>query len=152
MVSEHTILDRILFRARTWRAVVADGVPRLHAEDSARSTLDGGAANLLRVLPDNLSEVAEGAKSEVRRGVGRTVDSVEASHLFIVPLVGDGTGGRLIGFVFNISSRAPRSQVLSHGSHRSVSSLAGNSFEIIWGCLRIVLEDTRVSELLRPAG
>lgn len=38
--------------------VVADGVPRVHAENGAGSTLDRSTANLGNVLPDNLGEVA----------------------------------------------------------------------------------------------
>jgi hypothetical protein len=130
---KHIVL--VLTAKVTRRAVVADGVPGLHSEDGTSLALDSSAADLLGVLPDDLGEVTEGTEGKAGGRVGGAVDAVEAAHLSVVPLVGDSTGGRLNGFVVNISSRAPRSQVLSHCAHRCV-----------------VLEDTGVSELLGPAG
>lgn len=71
-------------------AVVADGERHGFAGIDVAQAIahDGGTANLLGVLPDNLGEVTPAVKELHERG-GKTVEGSEEAHLVVVHQVGD---------------------------------------------------------------
>ena len=96
----------------TWGVVVADGVPRGEGQDGTSSTLDSGASDLGRALPDNLGEVTERVKIQSTGGVVSAV-GLPVAHLVVVPLVSDTHGSRLDLEVVHSARSSPRSKVLA---------------------------------------
>lgn len=75
-------------------AVVAHNVVGGVAKDGASRALDDGAADLLRVLPDELGEVADLTEVDTGGGVGGAVVVVVLD--LGVPLVGNGVAKSLL--------------------------------------------------------
>ena len=71
-------------------AVVADGERHGFAGIDVAQAIahDGGTANLLGVLPDNLGEVTPAVK-ELHERAGDTIQGTEETHLVVVHQVGD---------------------------------------------------------------
>jgi len=94
------------------RAVVTDGEPSLHGEDSARGALGSVAAGTDGRLPDYLGEMA--VRIQVRT-LGRVWLVIERPvfHFVVVPLIGDATSSSLDLKIINVGGGAPTGKVLA---------------------------------------
>jgi len=96
----------------TRRIVVANRVPRRHARDGAGLAVDGGAAELGSLDPDELREVAPVAEARHVRA-GDAIAGVQV-ELVVVPAVAGRLGDRVgRGHVPDVIGRSPHGQVLA---------------------------------------
>lgn len=98
--------------AHTSRRVVANGVPRVHVGiEGTLLAKVGVAAELLRVLPDELREVAPVAKVGHIRGVHAVLG--ELVELAVVPVAGSPADRHLGTDGLSAAARSPISKILA---------------------------------------